>query len=126
MKVYLKNIEGFNPYHFETHGRIYEVAVIDYESEEVSVRTPSMLEFPFKDVKFLKQACKDIHEDDIIECEGKKYEVFWDERILTWRVSTFQEDATNTYYCFNLSSIMKKPYKIIGNKNEYQPGDKIS
>lgn len=122
-KVYLKDsaIDGLNPHHFETHGRIYEVDVIDYCCETVSVSTPSSLEFAFKDVKFLRNTGKkdeegnDIYEDDILQVGIHKFIAFWDDSILSWRVRSYNENnKLVTYYCANLYSLKSK---IVGNIN---------
>ena len=130
MKIFIKDgvIEklNLNPHHFKSHGRIYSVDIIDYDMEEVTVSTPSRLEFNFKEVKFLRftyakdSLGKEIYEDDIIECNGKGYIVYWDEEILVWRVKSI-EPPDRTYYCYNLSSLIKKEsLKIVGNINEFQ------
>ena len=52
-RAYLKNIRGLNKHHFDTHGRMYEVLMIDWENEEIRVRVPSELTFSFKDVEII-------------------------------------------------------------------------
>lgn len=57
-RCYLKDsaLDGLNKRHFERPeiGRVFEVDVIDFESEMVTIYCPSELEFSFNDIDLLQ------------------------------------------------------------------------